>query len=202
MNRISEQIKPFSSSLTPHWTLDLVSGCEHFSVTCWVSFSMGQWFLTATLHIMSAFFPRTWLKRRKICLNSMQSDKLSSEARLSSYASEAVQLRGTWTCRNMITINMHGFGAKQTSVERMLWTHAVASISSKQLWSLRSWQLSVRTEKRCLTRLLVALCCPWGPAKILEPVSRAHNDPLFTCCKKRKHHCSLIASSTAHTLLS
>lgn len=48
--------------------------------------------LTTTLHNMSAFFPRTQLKRRKMCLNSMRSGKLSSAASLLLYHLEAAQL--------------------------------------------------------------------------------------------------------------
>lgn len=60
MNRISEQIKPLSSWLTPY-RRDLVSSCEHLSVTLWVLGFYGPVIshcsLAATLHNMSAFFP-------------------------------------------------------------------------------------------------------------------------------------------------
>lgn len=83
-----------SSPITPCTPLlvCLVSSCEHLSMILALIFYgplVSHHLLAAMLHNMSAFFPCSWLKRRKICSNTMQSGKLSSVASLSYYRLEA-----------------------------------------------------------------------------------------------------------------
>lgn len=163
MNRISEQIKPFSSWLTPY-RKDLVSSCEHLSMTHWVLCFYGPVIshhtLAATLHNMSAFFPPHTVEKAKNMFKQRAIRHPKHACHLILLKQHSCWLPGMWTCRNMITISMHECRAKQTTVERILWSPVVMSTSSNYFHCLRS---------RCILPTAAAPCLPLGPTKILKP---------------------------------
>lgn len=129
MLRISEQIQAFIEK-------DLVSYCEHLSVTHWVSLSMNQWFLTTLSPLRCTICQRSfpahgWKGGKYVHTACHQADRPPQQAcRFTVLKRHSRALWGTWTCRNLITISMHEFRAKHTVVERVLWTRAIMSMSS------------------------------------------------------------------------
>lgn len=141
MNRISEQIKPFSCWLTPY-RKDLVSSCEHLSMTHWVLCFYGPMIsrptLAATLHNMSAFFPPQMVEKAKNMFKQRAIRHPKHACHLIPLKQHSCWLPGMWTCRNMITLSMHECRAKQTTVERILWALVVMSTSSNYFQILKS----------------------------------------------------------------
>lgn len=182
MNRISEQIKPFSSWLTPY-RRDLVSSCKHLSVTLWVlGFSgpvISDCSLAATLHNMSAFFPSHMVEKANNMFkqHAIRHPEHACHPRNSTAAdSGAREPAGIWlqlACMNSAL-------SKQPSS-----VYSGLNINPRSLFSV-AWGLAsylyravrgndvVEGDLQKLLNVQGRPGCPAGPAKTLKAVSAAH----------------------------